>query len=196
MPGEELTVSVGRDGPDTITVDSESLETQASFGVVLESHSRPVHVHCRLGGALARIATLDRSNYYVDTTEETFVPVVVGDVSEPVEGTLELSTGYGATSVTIDVTVTPGPPSVEVDESLARPPREPDEPNASAAGERLSQSVVERSFDAGALGVLVLALLAIGLAAATAAVVGGAVAFVAFLVVVAGVAVAAFLLVR
>lgn len=187
MPGDDVTVSVGQDGPNTIAADSESVETMTSFGIVLESHSVPAHVHCRLGGDLARIATLDRSNYYVDSSAETYVPVIVEDVPGPVEGTLELSTGYGATSVTIDVTVTPGPPPVEVDETLARPRREPD---------RTEEPALGTGSDAGTLGIVVLAVLAIGLAAATAAVVGGTVAFLAFLVVVAGVVAAAVLLLR
>ena len=186
MSGDDVAVSVGHAGPNTIAADSESVETRTSFGIVLESHSVPAHVHCRLGGDLARIATLDRSNYYVDPSNETYVPVIVEDVPEPVEGTLELSTGYGATSVTIDVTVTPGPPPVEVDETLARPRREPDRTDEPALAES----------DMGTLGIVVLAVLAIGLAATTAAVVGGTVAFLAFLVVVTGVVAAAVLLLR
>lgn len=196
MTGDEVTVSVGRGGPDTIDADRTSLETQASFGIVLESRSRPAHVHCRLGGGLARIATLDQSNYYVDTAQETFVPVVVDveDVPEPVEGTLELSTGYGAASVTIDVTVTPGPSSVDVDETLAEP-RRPDPEPAPAEGP-LETVAAGVGLDPETGWVLALGALAVGIAAATAAVVGGAVAFVGFLVVALGVGAAVVLLLR
>lgn len=197
MTGEEITVSVGQNGSATIDADSGSFVTQSSFGIVLESHAKPAHVHCRLDGDLAHIARLDRSNYYVEPHEETYVPVIVRPVDEVVSGTLELSTGYGAASVVVDVTVEAGPPSVDVDEALARPPQKPDQATEPTLEARIRESLVGASgLDAGTLGVLVLALLAIVLAASTAAVVGGPVAILAFLVVVVGVVVATVLLVR
>ncbi|WIV68696.1 hypothetical protein QQ977_03825 [Natrialbaceae archaeon AArc-T1-2] len=188
MPGEEITVHVSHEGPDTIAAATDSLEVRESFGIVLESHGGPAHVHCRLDDALDRVVTLENTNYYVEPPEETYVPVFVDDVDEPVTGRLEVSTGYGATATTVAVTVAPSPAGVEVDESLSRP-REP-EPEPTPL-ERIVAGV-----DSGTLGVLALGAVAIGTAAVTAAVVGGFVAFVGFLVVAVGVGVALVLLLR
>ncbi len=190
MSRDEVTVHVGRNGTDTIAADTRTLETTESFGIVLESHDTPAHVHCRLGGDLAHVATLEQSHYYVEPDEGTYVPILVDDVDADVAGTLEVSTGYGAASVSIDVTVTPGPPPVEVDETLAQP--RPSEPEPTVL-ERLSTA---SGLDAGTIGLVVLGLVALGVATATAAVVGGPVALVGVLVVVVGIGVATLLLLR
>lgn len=188
MSGGELVVDVGRDGGASIEAEVDAYETRGSFGVLLRGHGGPAHVHCRLGGGLAEVASVERSNYYVEPDDETAVPVAIegdgedGRLGEPVEGSLELSTGYGAASTTIAVTVTPRPPPVEVDERLADPPdRGADGAPPSVAGVEL---------DASAAGVVVLGLLAVVVAAATAAVVGGTVALVGFLFVTVGIVVA------
>ena len=188
MSGEELVVDVGREGGASIAAGVDAYETQGSFGVLLRGHGGPAHVHCRLDGPLAEVANVERSNYYVEPDGETAVPVAIdgdgadGRLEEPVEGSIELSTGYGAASTTVAVTVTPGPPPVDVDERLADPP---DRGTEGSAGAALSVAGVE--LDAGTLGVIALGALAVLVAAATAAVVGGTVAFVGFLVVTVGI---------
>ncbi|WP_254767445.1 DUF7524 family protein [Salinilacihabitans rarus] len=187
MPGASVTVHVNRGESGTLQAATTALETRGSFDLLLRGHDGPAHVHCKLAGDLATVARIAQPNYYVEPGEQTVVPVDVDDVAGPVEGTLEVSTGYGATVVSIDVTVESGP-RVDVDETLADPPEpEPED----GAGGRLP---VAAGVKPGTVAVLVLALLAVGVAALTAAVVGGAAAFVGFLIVVVGVAVAVALL--
>ena len=192
MSGDEFTVRVGHEGTDTIEAAVDTFESRGSFGVVLENHAGPTHVHCRLDGELPRIASLEESNYYVEAERQTFVPVLVDDLESEARGRLELSTGYGAASTTVDVTVLPARTAVDVDESLTRPPENEPEPTPF---ERALESVT----GGGGLGpagfaVIALAVIALALGVVTAGVVGGPVAVAGVRVVTVGVAVALFLL--
>ncbi|MFC6717417.1 hypothetical protein ACFQGT_04985 [Natrialbaceae archaeon GCM10025810] len=192
MAPTEVTVHVNRGRGESLEADRHSVEADDSFDVVLRGHGGPAHVHCRLEGDLADVASLERSNYYVEDDGETTVRVAVAAdaFDDPVTGSLEVSTGYGAISTTIDVTVRPGPAEIDVDESLAQP-------TASATSD--DGGLLERAtseVEAGTLGVVALGALAIAIAAATAATIGGTAAIVGFLVVTVGIVAAAVLLVR
>ncbi|MDG5817201.1 hypothetical protein [Natronococcus sp. A-GB7] len=118
-----VTVHVNRDSPERLEAATATFETAESFTLLLEGHDSPTHVHCRLDDELARVASLPQSNYYVETDARTPVPIDVdaGGLEESVQGYLEVSTGYGAESAAIAITVEPGPDRVEIDESLSKP---------------------------------------------------------------------------
>lgn len=189
MTSEEVTVHIARDDPDSLEAGASSIETRESFGVVLRNHGSPVHVHCGLGGNLTRIASMDQSNYYVEADEEAYVPVIVDGVEGPVSGTLEVSTGYGAQSVRIDVTVNPDPSPVDVDESLGHPTRSEPEPTG---GSFVDAVGVEPE----TIAIVALGVVAVLIALVAAVVVGGTAATVGFLVVAGGVGAALALLLR
>ena len=191
MSSEEVTVHVGRDGPNTLTASASSLEVigGGTVGLVLDNRGTPVHAHCRLTGDLAAVASLERSNYFVDAGEETYVPIQVPDVGQEVRGTLEVSTGYGANAVSIELTAT-GSRSIALDETLGEPRKREPEPSPVDA---LADGI---GLEPATLGVLALGVVAVGVALSTAAVVGGTSAFVGVLVVGVGVLVALWLLVQ
>ncbi|MXV64031.1 hypothetical protein GS429_18570 [Natronorubrum sp. JWXQ-INN-674] len=186
----EVTVHVNRGSADSLETAVGTLETRDSFTLVLRSHGAPAHVHCRLHGDLERIATLETSNYYVEADGETIVPVRLATeaIDAPIEGELEVLTGYGSESLSIPVVANPAPAAVDIDESLAEPAASGPEP-----------SVVERGLAAtglepGTLAVVALGLFAVGIGALTAATIGGPVATLGIAIVVVGLAVALFLL--
>ncbi|WP_246999837.1 DUF7524 family protein [Halosolutus gelatinilyticus] len=185
----EVTVDVNREPDDALETDVGSVETCEPVDLVLRGHRAPAHVHCRLDDDLDRVATIDRSNYYVEPDDVTHVPISVhaDRLDEPAGGTLEVIAGYGAESISIDVTVTPGPPQVDVDESLSKPTRTSPEPSpAEQVVTRLSAGF---GLDSGTLAVVSLGLVAVAIATATATTIGGPVVFGGLAIVVLGVAV-------
>ncbi|MGQ3412299.1 DUF7524 family protein [Natrinema sp. LN54] len=196
MSGTEVTVHVNRRAADELEAASDALETSESFALLLQGHETPAHVHCRLGGDLERIASLGETNYYVEPNGVTAVPVTVtaDAIDRPVDGRLEVLTGYGSESVSIAVTVTPGPPGVDVDDSLAEPARS--EPEPTALERVVDQFAAVSGIEPATLVVVALGLVAVGIAALTAATIGGPVATVGTGIVIVGVLVALFLLVQ
>ena len=194
MSGTEITVHVNRTAANTLETDVESVETDRRLSVVLCGHERPAHVHCRLGGELARIATIDQSNYYIAADDSVGIPIGVDGtaIDEPVSGHLEFVTGYGSESVSVDVTLLPPPPEIEVDETLTKPNREQSEP---PAVDRALAFVREGlGVDSTTLAVLALGAFALAVAVATAATIGSFVAVLGLAIVLGGVAVAVWLL--
>lgn len=196
MSPTEVTVHVNRGSANTLEPESTGLETDDSFRLSLAGHESPAHVHCRLDGDLERIASLDGANYYVEPDGVTVVPIAVDTdaVDRPVDGRLEVLTGYGSESISIDVTVVPGPPDVDVDESLAEPNRS--EPEPTPLEDVLGDLADTSGLDPGSLAVLALGVVALGIATLTAASIGGLAATAGLGVVVVGVVVALFLLVQ
>lgn len=182
-----VTVHVNRNSPERLEAATATFETSEPFTLLLEGHDTPSHVHCRLDEELARVASLPQSNYYVEADARTPVPIDIdaGGLEESVQGFLEVSTGYGAESVAIAVTVEPGPDRVEIDESLSKPRRsssdqspEPSEPLFGDLG--LPGDVGPASLAVLALGAIVVAL---AVALAVAAIAGGTAAVAVFAVV-------------
>lgn len=196
MSGTEVTVHVNRGAADELEAESDALETSESFVLLLAGHGTPAHVHCRLGGDLERIATIGETNYYVEPDGVTAVPVTVtaDAIDRPVNGHLEVLTGYGSESLSIAVTVTPGPPDVDVDESLAEPARS--EPEPTALERTVGRFTGAGGLEPATLVVLALGLVAVGIAALTAATIGSPVATAGTGIVIIGVLVALFLLVQ
>ena len=190
----EVTVHVNRGSTDSLELSVDSVETRGSFDLRLESHGSPAHVHCRLDGDFERIAALGTSNYYVEGGGETIVPVRVSAeaIDEPVDGVIEVLTGYGAESVVVPVTVHPVPAAVDVDESFAEPRRT----DSSPAPRGLDRVLSSSGLDPGTLAIAVLGLVAAAIGTLTAASIGGPVATAGVVIVVAGVAAALLLLAR
>lgn len=106
--------------------------SDGSFYVDLSNHGEGVHVHLHLDDALSHVARLDESNVFVAGDTTSRIDVVVEDQpSAPVTGRLKVSTGYGAETTNVDVTVEPleeQTRTVAVDESLSKPkPKQPQE---------------------------------------------------------------------
>ncbi|AGB32553.1 hypothetical protein C488_12843 [Natrinema pellirubrum DSM 15624] len=194
MPDTEVTVHVNRESTGTLETAASALEVDGSFSLRLKGHSAPAHAHCRLAGDLERIAALEEGNYYVEPNAVTTVPVAVDadGIDGPVEGTLEVLTGYGAESITIPVTVVPGPSAVDVDDSLAEPASP--EPASAEVEQPLARLI--GGLEPATLAVAALGLVAIGVGGATAATIGGPVTAAGLVIVFVGVAVALLLLVR
>jgi len=132
-----LSVDLNRDRIHAVEAEPSPFETDESFAVELENHGRASHVHVHLDDALSRVASLDEGNRYVTKNGTEVVPVSVDqDGVGPVDGVLEVVTGYGAERVEIPVHVLEPvtPRVVDVDESLGEVHRraEPD-----PLGERL-----------------------------------------------------------
>ena len=194
MSGTEITVHVNRTAANTLETDADSLETDRRLRVVLCGHERPAHVHCRLGGDLDRIATIDQSNYYIAADDQVSVPIDVDGnaIDEPVSGSLEFVTGYGSESVSVDVTLLPPPPEIEVDETLTKPNRERSDPPA--VDRALAFVREDLGVDSTTLAVLALGAFALAVAVATAATIGSFVAVLGLAIVLGGVAIAVWLL--
>lgn len=106
--------------------------SDGSFYVDLSNHGEGVHVHLHLDDALSHVARLGESNVFVAGDTTSRIDVVVDDQpSTPVTGRLKVSTGYGAETTNVDVTVEPieeQTRTVAVDESLSKPkPKQPQE---------------------------------------------------------------------
>ena len=196
MSPTEVTVHVNRRSANALEPASTALETDGSFRLSLAGHESPAHVHCRLHGDLERIASLDGTNYYVEPDSVTAVPIAVDAdaIEQPVDGRLEVLTGYGSESVTIDVTVVPGPPDVDIDESLAEPTRT--EPEPTVFEQAVGRITAVRGVETGTLAVLALGVVALAIATLTTASIGSPIATAGLGIVVAGVVVALVLLLQ
>nr|WP_206335576.1 hypothetical protein [Natronolimnobius sp. AArcel1] len=175
-----------------------AVEARGSFALNLQGHDAPAHVHCRLNGdrRFSQIVSIDGPNYYVQANETLTVPVSVAatDIDEPLEGELEVLTGYGSESETIDVTVKPKPATVDIDESFSKPRAE------TTSEQSPLEQALERAgsvgLEPGTLALGVLGILALGIGVSTAATIGGPAAMIGLLVVAGGVVTALALLVR
>jgi len=140
--------------------------TGEPFSVELRNHGEAVHVHVRADDALSPVVRIDADgNLFVERETTRSVPVGVSDVDEPVTGTLEIATGYGAETQTVEVTVEPDDDSgpVDVDETLSSPANEEDT-DRTPLSQRLAGALPGRR----TLPVLLLGLVAVGVAAAVA----------------------------
>jgi hypothetical protein len=200
----ELSVSLNRERLHRVeTVDS--FETDGPFDVVLDNHGEAVHVHLHLDDDLSRAATLSAGNHYVQrgATKRVHVRARPGD--EPVRGKLKVVTGYGSESAYVDVTINPASPQkspVQVDESLGKPKAAQQSAGANQSASTTSADTEgTETADGGTrritvtdflprrsdLPVLAFGLLAVLLAAAVGAVIGGSVTIFAVGVVVGAV---------
>lgn len=135
------------------------------FTVRLRNHGEAIHVHLNLDDELSSIAALDGGgNFFVEGESETTIDVDVQSVERAVRGKLKVVTAYGNETAYVDVVVEPeaNEPSVDVDETLSRPPQPDPQPDP------LLTRLVRRLPARRTLPVLAFAAVAIGIAAATA----------------------------
>lgn len=102
---DALVVDLNRSSHHAIEPASESFETDGPFVVRVENHGEGSHIHCSLSGDLATTATVTEGNPFLEPGEVVEIPVDVRTDLRPARGSLELSTGYGRESVSIEVLV-------------------------------------------------------------------------------------------
>jgi hypothetical protein len=175
---DELPVRINREGRRELDVPG-SIEVTGSFDVRFVNHGEALHVHLATSDGLSRVVTVDAGNRHVPGNGERRVRIDVDTdaiAGEAAYGQLDVSTGYGAEERGIDVEVRDPATvrtAVDVDDSLASPPRDD-----------------VTLFDRPELVVLGLGLLAVVLAATTAAVVDSGLAVAGVGVVLVGLVVA------
>lgn len=167
-----------------------TFETTGSFDIRLVNHGQALHIHLHLDETLSQIADLDAGNHYVEGDSERRIRVDVHTDrldGQEVLGKLKVASGYGAETRWVDVEVSePSPEAeqVEVDESLATPQPKPEEDGGPQLSERLELPL---------LGVALVAVLG---ALGAAVFVGQYAVVIGSSVLLAGVLVAIFFLVR
>lgn len=127
MP-ESFTVTLNEDAPQDIEAP-RSFEATGDFDVFLKNEGEPMHVHLRLDPTLSAVGQVETPNRYVESERTRRVRVSVTEGERPVEGRLEIVTGYGANTAYVGVTVREElrtDDGVEVDERLAEPPPKPE----------------------------------------------------------------------
>lgn len=206
VPPEEITVTVSRKGPQPLAAHPSKLEVLAGdrFGIAIENEGSSAHVHCRITGELGDYLSIDQSNHYVEAHSDAYISLRAPDVDRELEGTLAISTGYGATSVYVGIVVTTAPEEIEVDETLGIPASKT---TGSGGGGRVVQPTSTGSasrtlsrnqtaaggIDRTTLAVTLVGVVAVGVAVMSASIVGGSWGFLAVLAVAAAVAVAGWL---
>jgi hypothetical protein len=177
---DSFTVHLNREGPQSIAAP-QAFEATGEFSVYLRNHGTPLHAHVSLDDTLAKVARVVTPNRYVEEGATRRVRIEVEGGNRPIEGRLQVVTGYGAETAYVSVTLRDPEtvePDVAVDEELGRPTAAPD--RSGADPERLMLG-----------GFLVVALL---LAVITALLVEELLVTIGVLVVLAGVVVAGYLL--
>lgn len=100
-----LVVHLNRADHHSVEPETDVLESTGSFVLRLVNHGEGCHVHCSLDGDLVRAGRLGEDNPYVEADSTTEVPVEIRTDRRPVTGRLEIATGYGQESRTVDVTI-------------------------------------------------------------------------------------------
>ena len=184
---DELPVHISREELHSLEVPS-LFQTTGPFDVRLVNHGESLHIHLHLDDPLSEVAAIDAGNHYVESESERHVRVDVDTDrlgEDPHRGKLKIASGYGAETRWVDVELTEPQPesdSVTVDESLAQP-----QPNDAG-----SNSL----FDNPELPVIGLGLVALLVAGLAAVVIQDTLILLGALVVLAGVFVALFFLLR
>jgi hypothetical protein len=161
-----LLVELNRGALHTIEAPAEFAIDQ-SFSLELRNHGQAVHTHVHADDALSAVARIDSDgNVFVEQDTTHSVPVGVESVDAPVTGTLQISTGYGAETTEIEVTIEPesDTQSVDVDETLSTPQHDDTGSSSPPLSERLGGGLPSR----GTLSVVGLGLLAVAVALAVA----------------------------
>ncbi|WP_114575557.1 hypothetical protein [Saliphagus sp. LR7] len=204
VPPEEVTVTVSRKGPQPLDARPSKLEVLAGdrFGIAIENEGSSAHVHCRITGELGDYLSIDQSNHYVEAHSDAYISLRAPDVDRELEGTLAISTGYGATTVYVGLAVTAAPEEIEVDETLGIPASGSSgsggggrfvQPTTGGSAGRTRNRAATGEIDRTTLAVTLVGVVAIGVAVVSASVVGGSWGFLAVLAVAAAVAVAGWL---
>lgn len=188
----KLTVSLNEDGLHSIDAPT-AFETSEPFDVVLDNDGEAVHVHLNLDETLSTVADIRANNHYVEPEGSRPVGVGINPRTTAVTGRLKIATGYGSEVAYTTVTIQPpeeDPKRVTVDESLAKPQRDP--PAEPTTTERIGAALA----DSGAGLLVAFGLIAVLLAVAIAATLESGVVIAGAVVVLLGVVVAVGLAVR
>ncbi|QSG11797.1 putative membrane protein [Halapricum desulfuricans] len=189
---DTLPVHVNRGQLHGLEVPNE-VEVSGSFDVVLQNHGESVHVHLHLDDALSDIATLAANNHHVASDSSRRVAVDVSG-SGPARGKLKVVTAYGATTRYVDVVLTEPENErrdVTVDESLSKP-----QPQAVSARSGTTDPGASDFPLRPEMAVLGLGGVALAIAAVAALVLDNTVVLLGSFVVLAGVLVAVYQLIR
>ncbi|MEF8773262.1 MAG: hypothetical protein V5A23_00560 [Halobacteriales archaeon] len=121
---DSLVVHLNRGELHEIAPETDAFEADGAFEVAFRNHGRAVHVHVKLEGPLSHVAALEGGNHFVGTDETEVVEVEVDDRTAPIEGWLEVATGYGSEQEQVAVSLgeRSDPQPVEVDRRLGDPP--------------------------------------------------------------------------
>lgn len=155
---ESFTAHLNHEGPQSVAAP-QAFKTGEDFSVYLENHGSPLHVHVRADQSLAEVAEVATPNRYVEEGATQRVQVEIDDRDQPVDGRLEIVTGYGSNTEYVSVTVRdPGAiePDVEVDEELTRP-----EPSSGPSGGDADQ-LIRNAMLGGSLVVVVAIAVVVG----------------------------------
>ncbi|MDZ7730525.1 MAG: hypothetical protein U5K37_05900 [Natrialbaceae archaeon] len=169
MSRNQIDVHVNREPTQSLEVSEPALSVHESVDLVLHGHGQPAHVHCRLEGALADVASIDETNHYVEGHERTVVPVTLSAADDAVSGSIVVTSGYGMLEETVEVSVEPDSSPVLVDESLASP--------SADGGKGLFERVPAR-----VVGLVLVAVLGVAVAGVMGSSVGGFLGLVLFVV--------------
>lgn len=129
----DVTVSLNRDGLNTVTADERTVTVTRALSIALENHGKPTHVHLHLDDDLATIGTIEDPHWFIPKGEWREVELQVSEAATG-NGRLRIEAGYGQEQERIDVDVTapadaepePVEPSpTAATEPEAEPPTEP-----------------------------------------------------------------------
>jgi hypothetical protein len=177
-----LTIELDDDHRQPIAPETSSFETTGGFDIVLDNLGTATHVHLSLSEELDGIADIEANNHYVEGASTRYISVDVGALEDPVDGRIEIVTGYGRNTEHVAVRIVPADvsdPPVEIDDALAEPSPRPESTDLTGLS---------------TIPVIVLGALAVVTALATALVIGTLAVWIAAAVVVVGVGVAVYLL--
>lgn len=155
---ESFTAHLNHEGPQSVAAP-QAFETGDDFSVYLENHGSPLHVHVRADQSLAEVADVATPNRYVEEGATQRVQVEVDDSDQPVDGQLEIVTGYGSNTEYVSVTVRdPGAiePDVEVGEELTGPAPSTEPPGGDA------DQLVRNAMLGGSLVVVIVIAIVVG----------------------------------
>jgi hypothetical protein len=120
---ESFTAHLNPDGQQSIAAP-EDFQAGDDFTVYLRNHGPPLHTHLKADRSLGRVAEVATPNRYVEEGATQRVQIEITGGNRPVEGELEIVTGYGSNTEHVSVTVqdpNAAGPDVEVGEELTRP---------------------------------------------------------------------------
>jgi len=167
----QLVVHLNRGDRGEVRAATDRFEVTGPFEVRVHNHGAAARVHLKLLGPLAEVAAVGDNNHLVDTDGTALVPVDVADGAAGVEGALEVVGAYGEGRQRIPVAVREPAPDPDPDDDPG--PAEED-PSPDGPLDRLAARV--GAIDAGLgrrarLGVV--AVVGLGLVAATTVLVEG-----------------------
>lgn len=122
---DELPVHISREELHALEVPA-SFEASGPFDVRLINHGESVHIHLHLDDALSQVAEIDAGNHFIEGDSERFIRVNLDadSAAEGLIGKLKVASAYGATTRWIDIEVSEPDDEdegVTVDQSLSRP---------------------------------------------------------------------------